>query len=309
MDALLVTQMKQHFGERLTENVSLSKFTTARVGGPARCFVAAYSSSQLADTVQYLWDLDLPVQVLGSGANMLVSDAGLEAVVVYNKAKEIHIRPESDQTVMFAESGATLISVAREAGQHGYTGLEWASTIPGTLGGAVYGNAGAHKGDMSQSLVMAEILHREKGRLSLNAEEMAYSYRSSVLKRSPGSAVILSALLALEPGDPDEIQALMQANLEKRHLTQPTGSSMGSMFKNPAGDHAGRLIEAAGLKGKSIGGVQISNLHANFMVNNGTGTATDYIQLVRLVQNTVSEKFGVKLELEIELIGKWQDLQ
>ncbi|MDO9120848.1 MAG: UDP-N-acetylmuramate dehydrogenase, partial [Anaerolineaceae bacterium] len=212
-----------------------------------------------------------------------------------------------DQPVVNAESGATLITIVREAAQKGYDDLVWASTIPGTLGGAVYGNAGAHGAEMSCNLVMAEILHREKGMLSMNAEQMQYAYRSSILKRSPGSAVILSAVLSLRPGDPQEIKAAIQANADKRRLTQPSGSSYGSTFKNPAGDSAGRLIEAAGLKGTRIGGVEISTLHANFMINDGTGCAQDYRTLMLMAQKAVFEKFGVKLELEIELIGKWQD--
>ncbi len=304
-----IDQLQQYFGFRLQQNVRLSNHTTSRVGGMASCFLVAESADQLASDVQFLWKNNFPLMVLGSGANVLVSEQGIDTVVILNKAKGIDFQSFEGQPVIHAESGATLQTVSREAAREGYESLVWASTIPGTLGGAVYGNAGAHGGDMSKTLIMAEILHREKGRLSFSAEEMGYSYRSSVLKRTPGSAVILSALLALHPGDPDEIKAAIQANIEKRRLSQPTGACFGSTFKNPAGDSAGRLIEASELKGFKIGGVQISPVHANFMINDGTGTADDYRSMIELVKRTVFEKFAVKLELEIEMIGKWQDQQ
>ena len=298
--------LRQYFGSRLQENIRMAGITTARVGGNAPCVVVCSSAAELAADVQYLWQNDIPLQVLGSGSNLLVSDQGVDVVILHNKAKKFVFENLEGQPVVNAESGATLITIVREAAQKGFDGLVWASTIPGTLGGAVYGNAGAHGSDMNHSLVMAEILHREKGMLSMSAEQMQYAYRSSILKRSPGSAVILSAVLALQPGDPDEIKAAIQVNADKRRCTQPSGSCFGSTFKNPAGDSAGRLIEAAGLKGTRIGGVEISTLHANFMINDGTGCAEDYRRLVLLAQQTVFEKFGVKLELEIEMIGKWQ---
>jgi len=302
-----VDQLRQHFGARLQENVRMSNHTTSRVGGMARGFVVSNSEDELAADVQYLWENDFPMQVLGSGANLLVSDQGIDAVILQNKANTVIFQTHAGQPVVYAESGATLITVVRKAAEKGLDGLVWASTIPGTLGGAVYGNAGAHGSEMSQSLLMAEILHREKGRLSFSAEQMEYSYRSSVLNRSPGSAVILSAKLMLRKGSPDQIKAAIQVNAEKRRISQPTGPCIGSMFKNPEGDKAGRLIEAAGLKGFKIGGVEISPKHANFMMNDGTGTAEDYHHLIQIAQNTVLEKFGVKLELEIEKIGKWQE--
>jgi UDP-N-acetylmuramate dehydrogenase len=299
--------LSAHFGSRLEKDVRLAEYTTSRVGGLARYCVTAQSADQLADDFQFLWSENIPAVLIGSGSNILISDLGLEAVVVVNKAKAIEVLTSSDIPMVRAESGATLGTVARQAALKGYAGLEWASTIPGTLGGAIYGNAGAHKSDMSQNLVLADILHREKGRLSLDAGQMEYGYRSSILKRKPGSAVVLSATLKIEKGDSDQIQKLMAKYSEKRRSTQPPGSSMGSMFKNPEGDHAGRLIEAAGLKATRVGGAEVSSIHANFMINDGSATAEDIHRLIVLVQNTVQEKFGVKLELEIELLGKWQD--
>ncbi|MBP9041043.1 MAG: UDP-N-acetylmuramate dehydrogenase [Anaerolineaceae bacterium] len=296
--------LMNHFGSRLQKDVPLANLTTAKVGGAARFFVVANSADELALDVSFLWSANTPFLVLGTGANLLISDAGLDMVVVHNKAKAITIDATPS---LFAESGAILATVARQAGLNGLTGLEWASTIPGTLGGAIYGNAGAHGGDMSKSLVLANILHRKKGHLSLTSEQMGYAYRSSALKRDPGNAVILSAQLAVQKGHVAAIKAQMEENAARRKNTQPPGASMGSTFKNPVGDHAGRLIESVGLKGFTIGGVQVSPVHANFLVNNGSATAEDYRRLILLIQKTVQERTGIKLELEIELLGNWQD--
>lgn len=295
----------EQFGSRLQQNVLLSGLTTARVGGPARYYVVANNADELGRDVSFLWSHDIPVFILGTGANVLLSDSGFDGVVVHNRAKGIVIDWIDDQPRLTAESGANLGTVARQAALNGLTGLEWASTVPGSLGGAVYGNAGAHGGNMQQSLVLANILHREKSYLSLSSEQMAYAYRSSLLKRNPGAAVILSAQLAVAKGDTTLIKARMDENSEKRRRTQPPGSSMGSTFKNPVGDHAGRLIEAAGLKGTRVGGAQVSPVHANFIINDGSASAEDIYKLIRLVQKTVKEAFGVDLELEIELLGDW----
>ena len=211
-----------------------------------------------------------------------------------------------DDLVIHAESGATFAAVSRFAAQNALSGLEWACAVPGTLGGAVYGNAGAFGSDMSKTLKMAYIVHRETGSQTLSSEEMAYSYRSSILKRDPGKAVVLAADLKVRKGDSAIIKSIMDANIAKRKASQPGGASMGSTFKNPVGDHAGRLIEAAGLKGTRVGGVQVSPIHGNFLINDGTGKPEDYLQLIRLIQSTVAQKFGVALELEIELLGDWK---
>jgi UDP-N-acetylmuramate dehydrogenase len=294
-----------HFKDRLQRDVLLSRFTTSRVGGPARYFISAESASQLAEDVGFLWEHNIPLLVLGSGANLLISDAGLDAVVVHNQAMLITVDLEGETPTITAESGAILTSVARKAAEHGLSGLEWASTVPGTVGGAVYGNAGAFGSNTHASLVLVEILHRTKGYLSLTSEEMGYAYRSSALKRQPGEAVILRAFFVVKPGDPALIESTMREFSEHRRASQPTGPSTGSTFKNPPGDFAGRLIEAAGLKGTRIGGVAISELHGNFFINDGTATAQDYYDLIQLVKKTVFEQFSVSLETEIEIIGDW----
>lgn len=304
---LPLDQLRAHFANLLQENESLAGYCTAHTGGAAAAMVTVSDSGQLADAVQFLWQHSIPFITLGNGSNVLFSDSGLESVVLLNRAKAIRIDDTSETPFVWAESGANLGTVARQAALHGLAGLEWASTIPGTLGGAVYGNAGAFGSDMSKTLVMAEILHRSLGKVSWTAGQMEYAYRSSILKRQPGEAVILSATLSVSRGNTAEIQAKMAELSEKRRRSQPPGASMGSMFKNPVGDYAGRLIEAAGLKGTKIGGAEISPVHGNFFINDGTASASDIHRLIVLVQKTVHEEFGIDLELEVEPLGSWQE--
>ncbi|MEN8173912.1 MAG: UDP-N-acetylmuramate dehydrogenase, partial [Chloroflexota bacterium] len=207
---------------------------------------------------------------------------------------------------IWAESGANFGKVARQAASRGLAGLAWACGIPGTVGGAVFGNAGAHGEDVAGHLVMAEILHQSGQRTLWSADDLRYKYRSSRLKQDLIPAIILAARFRLEPDTVEHIQQKMEQYTEFRHRTQPPGASMGSMFKNPPEDYAGRLIEAAGLKGTRIGDAEISPLHANFFINHGEATAKDIYTLLKLTQETVAEKFDLNLEPEIELLGDWE---
>jgi len=295
-----------HFQDRLQTNVSLSSHTTSRVGGMAEYFVEESELNIFQSDIQWCWQNGIPFMILGGGANILVSSNGIDKIVLHNRCSKMEIIDSGDELAVHAESGAAFTAVSRFAAQNALAGLEWACALPGSLGGAAYGNAGAFGSDMSKTLKKAYILQRGSGFQALSAEEMGYSYRSSVLKRDPGNAVILAADLKVQGGNAVEINAIIDSNIAKRKASQPGGASTGSTFKNPVGDHAGRLIEAAGLKGTRIGGVQVSPMHANFLVNDGTGKAEDYYQLIQLIRKSVAEKFGVNLELEIELIGNWQ---
>jgi UDP-N-acetylmuramate dehydrogenase len=313
-------QLRRLFGERLQEKVPLARYTSARIGGPADALVVVNSVEELSEAGQALWSLELPFIVLGGGSNVLVSDAGVRQVVILNRAKGIRFEERQDHPVVWAESGASLGLIARQAAARGLPGLEWAAGIPGSLGGAVVGNAGAHGSDLASNLMLAEILHRStlmgtarlKGgvafRETWTADQLELSYRSSTLKSTPGEAVVLAALLRLGRSTPDsqaEIQARMTAFNGQRRRTQPPGASMGSMFKNPPGDFAGRLIDAAGLKGTRIGDAEISPLHANFFINHGEARAKDVLSLLELARNAVAEMYSVNLETEIEIIGEW----
>jgi UDP-N-acetylmuramate dehydrogenase len=262
---------------------------------------------ELAAAARWLWTAGVTFYVLGGGSNILVSDRGVRGVVVLNRARNIEFDQDADPPTVWAESGANFGSLARQAARKGLGGLEWAAGIPGTLGGAVVGNAGAHGQDMGSNLQMAEILHPMRGQEQWNCDRLAFGYRTSALKSSLGEAVVLAAQLALEHRPEEEIQEKMDLFLAYRRKTQPPGASMGSMFKNPPGDYAGRLIEAAGLKGEQIGHAQISPLHGNFFVNLGSASAEDVMALIQLARKTVATKFDLWLELEVELVGDWQE--
>lgn len=300
-----LADLRQAFAGRLQENVQLANYTTARTGGTADALLIVHDAGELEEAARLLWQWKTPFILLGSGSNVLFSDRGYRGVVVINRAKTVKIDAQGSEPSVWAESGANFGALARQAALRGLSGLEWAVTIPGSLGGAVYGNAGAHGSDMQANLMLAEILHPERGKEIWPVEKMNYAYRTSVLKRNPGQVVILAARLRLTHSSPAEVQARVDEFTQQRRASQPNGASLGSMFKNPAGDYAGRLIEAAGLKGTRIGGVHVSQAHANFFINDEHATGADMEQLLRLVQQTVYEKFSVRLEPEIEMVGDW----
>ncbi len=284
----------------------MANYTTAHVGGPADAMLILHTCTELEEAVRSLWRLELPFYLLGAGSNVLVSDSGLRCVVLVNRARNIKVDVHTTPPTVWAESGANLGGVARQVALRGLSGLEWAASVPGTVGGAVYGNAGAHGSDTKSSLALAEILHPVEGKVNWPVERMQYAYRSSLLKRSPAQAVILSARFNLAFSTPEAVQAKMDEFSAKRRSSQPPGASMGSMFKNPPGDYAGRLIEAAGLKGARVGGAEISAIHAKFFVNQAGATASDVMSLVNLARQKVYEQSGIRLELEIELLGEFE---
>jgi len=290
-------------GDKVKENVSLAPYTSARIGGPADVLIIAESADELAHTVNLLRKQGLDYIMLGGGSNVLVSDSGVRGIVILNRAKAVRFH-NGDQPSVTAESGVVFSNLAHRCASKGFAGLEWAATVPGTVGGAVYGNAGAFGGDMSGNLIWAELL-TENGHEKFTAEQMAYGYRTSVLKRAELDAIVLSAELSLKNSTKEEATVKIEQFSAHRKATQPPGASMGSMFKNPNGDYAGHLIEAAGLKGARIGNAEISPLHGNFFINHANTKAEDILALIQLVQKTVKEKQGVELELEIELIGEW----
>jgi len=305
MEPATLSALRAQFADRLQENAPLSGYTSMRVGGPADTLIVVNSMEELSSTVKKLWNMALPFIILGGGTNVLVGDRGLRGVAIINRARLVRFDNKSSPPSVRAESGATLNTIAQQAARLGLSGIEWASTIPGTLGGAVYGNAGAFDGDIAGNLRSIEILHREHGLESWPVKKMAYSYRSSLLKRETLPVVILAAKLELARSEINTIQARMKKLSAQRRSTQPPGASMGSVFKNPPGDFAGRLIEAAGLKGKRIGNAEISPIHSNFFINLGKASAKDIRELIELTRSTVLNKFGISLELEIGMIGEW----
>jgi UDP-N-acetylmuramate dehydrogenase len=301
--ARFIDVLRLRFGAAVQENVSLAPYTSARIGGPADVLVTVKTATELMDAMKVLWDYGLPYTILGGGSNALISDKGVRGVVVLDRAKEVRFE-SGDQPSVWCEAGVIFSNLANRCISKGLSGLEWAATVPGTVGGAVYGNAGAFGSDMSNNLISADVLTKN-GREQLSVEQMEYGYRTSILKRDEIKAIVLSATLRLKNSSKEEVSAKINEFSERRKAAQPPGASMGSMFKNPAGDHAGRLIEAAGLKGTRIGNAEISTKHGNFFINHGETKAEDILALIHLVQKTVREKYGVELELEVELVGDW----
>ena len=303
VSARLVADLAAKFSEKVKENIPLAPYTSARIGGPADWLITANSADELAGIISLLREARAEYFILGGGSNVLISDKGVRGITVLNRAKTVHFENDTHPKV-WAESGVVLSNLANRCASKGLSGLEWAATVPGTIGGAVYGNAGAFGGDMAGNLICAELL-TDAGRQKWPVEKMAYGYRTSTLKRGEIKATVLSAELTLKNATKEDVSVKIEEFSEHRKTSQPPGASLGSMFKNPPGDFAGRLIEAAGLKGTRIGNAEISPLHGNFFVNHGKTDAGDIRALIELAQKTVKDKFGVELELEIELIGEW----
>jgi UDP-N-acetylmuramate dehydrogenase len=272
----------------------------AGVGGEAELLVVAEGRADLVAAVTGARALDLPYKVFGGLTNCLISDAGLPAVVILNHAREV--RFEEGYRVV-AESGTPVVPLAREAVRRGWGGLTWAVGLPGTVGGAVINNAGAFGGEIAGVLSQAELLAPDDAIHRVEADWFRFDYRRSRLKGAGEAWVVLAAVFQLREADPRHLQAKAGEYTERRGQKQPPGRTLGSTFKNPSGDYAGRLIEAAGLKGERVGGVVVSPRHANFFVNEGGGTATDYLALIELVQDEVERRFGVRLEPEIEFVN------
>lgn len=308
IDEPMLAQLKKTFADRLQENVRMANFTTMNAGGPADALLIATSADELANIVNKLWELNLPVKVLGSGSNLLVSDKGIRSVVVINHAHNIRVNLKTTPITVRAESGALMVNLGKKLALWSLAGMEWAATIPGSVGGAVYGNAGAFGGETCKNLISADVLHKTDGRSEWPCDRLEYTYRASGLKRGMLDAVILSALFSVEKGDLQKIATEIETFRQRRWKNQPPGASVGSVFRNPPNDKAGRLIEAAGLKGKKKGGAIISPIHANFIINEGGASAQDVLDLLVEARNAVKAKFGVELIPEIEVLGDWGEL-
>src|SRR5574339_254789 len=295
----VIDSLYAKLGDKVKENVALAPYTSARIGGPADILITAESADELARIIKLLQKQEMEYLILGGGSNVLVSDKGVRGMVVLNRAKGVRFH-NGDEPSVTAESGVIFSNLANRCAAKGFAGLEWAATVPGTIGGAVYGNAGAFGGDIAGNLVSTELL-TESGKEKFTVEQMGYGYRTSVLKRGEIDGVVLLAELRLQNSTKEAVRTTIEQFGAHRKTTQPPGASMGSMFKNPNGDYAGKLIEAAGLKGTRIGNAEVSPLHGNFFINHDNTKAEDIRALIELVMKTVKEKQGVDLELEVEL--------
>lgn len=280
---------------------TMKAHTSFRIGGPAELFLTPENAAQLAEAIQILRRHEIPVFILGNGSNLLVRDKGIRGAVVQLSGRMSAL--ETDGTALYAEGGALLSAAAAKAAKAGLTGLEFASGIPGSIGGAVMMNAGAYGGEMKDVLESVDVLTRDLRRETLPVEQLGLSYRHSSLAER--GDIVLGARFRLEQGDPQAIQARMAELAEQRREKQPLQyPSAGSTFKRPEGYFAGKLIQDAGLKGKTIGGAQVSEKHAGFLINTGNATAGEMLELIAFCQRTVEEKFGVKLETEVRIVGE-----
>lgn len=296
------------FGDKLARNAPTARYTAARLGGITDyLYVARDDTPQtLADLVRGAWQAPMPVRVIGGGANVLISDKGVRGLLVVNHLTHAEFGDWGDGRNVRVTSGTSLQVLARWCAARGIGGMEWAVGVPGTIGGAIVNNAGAHGDDMATSITDITLTDAEHGTHTLTHAQLGYAYRHSALKaRTDRRFVVLEAHLRLPLRNKVDIQAKMDEFNAYRKRTQPSGASLGSIFKNPAGDFAGRLLESAGLKGYRVGNAQVSPVHANFIINVGACTASDYYALIQHMRNTVYAKHGVTLELEIELIGMW----
>lgn len=286
------------------KNEPLSRHTSFRVGGPAEFFVKPETTEELIEIYNSTGRKMLPVEIIGDGTNVLVSDAGLRGVVICtNKMNGIELLENGR---IHAQAGARLSKVAEVACRAGLKGFEFASGIPGTVGGAVYMNAGAYDhdiGEFCESVTLLDVAENDVGAAcSRPGTEMDFGYRKSYVQQS--KALVLEAVFQLQPGSPEEIRAEMNRLNSRRRASQPLDMpSAGSTFKRPPGHFAGKLIEDSGLKGFAIGGAQVSRKHAGFIVNTGNATARDIYDLIHAVREKVHANFGVWLEPEVKLLG------
>ncbi|MCL6515379.1 MAG: UDP-N-acetylmuramate dehydrogenase [Alicyclobacillus sp.] len=281
-------------------NEPMAPYTTWRIGGPADVMVVPHNLEELRGAMRFAKAHGLPWTVIGRGSNVLVQDGGIRGMVIWMHDQFAEVRVEDG--LLRAQAGRSFVSAAHIAIRHNLSGLEFATGIPGSVGGAVMMNAGAHGGEVKDVLAWADVMD-EDGRLTrLSNRDLQFSYRYSCLKDAP--KVVVEAAFALSPGDGQEMVRRVRQWSLRRSSTQPLSlPSCGSVFRNPPGTHAARLIEAAGLKGLRRGMAQISEKHANFIVNLGGARAEDVLWLIRHAQETVQKQFHVTLETEVRILG------
>ncbi len=295
------TAIQRRIGVKTSRDEPLARFTTMRVGGPADLFATVHNIHELRAIVRFARTRAIPLTLLGRGSDVVIADAGIRGLVVQNRSEGSRI--EGDRYV--AESGLPMARAATETKDAGLTGLEFGLAIPGTVGGAVWANAGAHDGDVAGILESADVLLADGSETCLTAAMLDFRYRDSRLKHA-SAEVVLAATFRLAPADPATIAARLDEIKRWRREHQPLGvPSAGSTFRNPPGDSAGRLIDELGWKGRTRGGATVSARHANFIVNDRKGTAADVRGLIDDVAAAVRTAAGVILEPEVVFLGEW----
>lgn len=280
----------------------LSHYTFTKTGGPADILAFPKTEAAIQSLVVYANQHDLPLTVIGNASNLIVQDGGIRGLtIITTEMKEIEANPTRNQIV--AQAGARIIDVSEMALCSSLTGLEFAAGIPGSVGGAVFMNAGAYGGEVKDVVTAYRYLDQQGNLVTLNGDERGFSYRHSAMQENGGT--VISALFTLQPGDFTAIKAQMDDLNERRASKQPLEyPSCGSVFKRPEGHYVGPLIQEAGLQGKIVGGAQISMKHAGFIININHATATDYMDMIHLIQETIWTKDHIHLEPEVRIIGE-----
>lgn len=288
--------------ENICLQESMASHTTFRIGGLADCFMQLENTEQLIKVRKYLSQVGVPFFVLGNGSNLLVSDEGFRGVILQIGPKMNRVTVEG--SVIVAQAGASMAQIARTAMEHELTGMEFASGIPGTIGGGVVMNAGAYGGELSRIVTQVNVVNSEGEIMELDNETMEFGYRTSTIRNN--SFTVTEVILRLEKGDRQQIRERMEELAAKRREKQPLEyPSAGSTFKRPAGHYAGQLIMEAGLRGFQCGGAKVSDKHCGFVINTGNATAEDVRKLIREVQARVKDQFNVDLETEVLFLG-WE---
>ena len=330
----LIAALREQFGERVRSGEPLARHGTFGVGGPADAWISVATEDDLLHLVRPARSTGWPLMLVGNGTNVLYADAGARGIVARMALDDWRLEPvDADHVRLIAGAGVSLPRLINDLAEQGFAGLEWGAGVPGTIGGAVVSNAGAHGACTADTLLTARVLFTghddpqggtEPYIRELEAAELDFAYRHSRFRAArrvafgddgqPVAAareqieppeIITGATFLLARDDPAAVRQRVLSYRRHRKETQPPQPSAGSVFKNPLGDYSGRLIEAAGLKGHRIGKAQISPRHANFIVNTGGAMAADVVALIALARRTVREQFGVELELEVELRGDW----
>lgn len=292
--------IRKSFRGRIALNEPMERYTTFRIGGAADIYLEPLDKEDALALITYLRGQSLPYVLMGNGSNILVSDHGVRGAVVNLEVGFSYVRNQDDGTVV-AGAGIKLAKFVDFCIGNGYAGTEMLAGIPGTLGGAVIMNAGAYGGEISDHMIAVELIRGSK-LMTISKDDAGFAYRTSALQGD----VILEASFQFPSGQKENMKTVRRQTLLKRNSSQPVQwGNAGSIFKNPKGDFAARLIQECGLKGTTIGGAQISELHANFIINRGQATAADVMALIQVARQAVFEKFAIELELEVKLIGDW----
>lgn len=289
--------------EMIRENEPMASHTTFRIGGPCDLFISPETEEQIVFCIQTLRQMGVPMLVMGNGSNMLVRDGGVRACVVKINSSGAEIQVDRQAKTLYAGAGESMMAIANRCIQEGLTGQEFASGIPGTLGGAVMMNAGAYEHEIGEIIQSVRVLTKEGEVREVSQADMRFGYRTSAA--TTNQWVVLGATLQLQQAEPEQVKAKVADFTRRRRAKQPLMyASAGSTFKRPQGHFAAKLIDDAGLKGARVGQAQVSEMHAGFVINRGGASAKDVLALMAQIQQTVQQRFGVALQPEVKIIGE-----